>query len=230
MYVILLIALLVLAYLPILWVRAVMRWHGGEVQGMPGTGGELAVHLLEARGLEGVSVESTEEGKDHYDPGDRTVRLSPSNYDGRSLTAVAVAAHEVGHAVQHAEQHRLMALRHALAPRVQVAERIALGVLGAAPLLGVLLRSPIVTLVMIVAAVVLFATRLFMHLLTLPLEWDASFGKALPAIERGQYVAPEEVPAIRRVLRAAAFTYMAAALADVLSVWRWLAVVRGRMF
>ena len=69
-------------------------------------------------------------------------------------------------------------------------------------------------------------SRIVLHLVTLPMEWDASFGKALPIITQGRYVAPTEERAVRRVLRAAALTYLAAALADLLSVWRWLIIFR----
>lgn len=221
-------AVLLLLYGPLLIVRLVLRWYATPVAGMPGTGGELATYLLQARGLNDVVVEETDEGRDHYDPGDRAVRLSPSVYGGRSLTAVAVAAHEVGHAVQHADGHALMKMRQWLYPRVQVAERVALGVLGFAPVVGAVVRSPVITIALVVAAVTLFLSRIGMHLLTLPVEWDASFGKALPAIARGQFVAPAELPAVRRVLGAAALTYVSAALADLLSFWRWIALLRGR--
>jgi uncharacterized protein len=219
---------LVLIYSPSLAVRWVFRYYARPVAGMPGTGAELARYLLDARGLTEVSVECVDDGQDHYSPDEGAVRLGKTNFDGRSLTAVAVAAHEVGHAVQHADGHRLMALRNWLAPKVQVAERLAILGFGIAPVLGAVIRSPVLTALMLLCAVVLFLGRVSMHVLTLPLEWDASFGKALPVIVRGQFVAPEEVPAVRRVLRAAALTYVAAALADLLSVWRWFALLRGR--
>ncbi|MBT6276160.1 MAG: zinc metallopeptidase [Chromatiales bacterium] len=222
---ILYIGLLALAYVPWLWVRAVMRMHGKDVPGMPGTGGELATHLLALREMD-VKVERGKEGEDHYDPIERTVRLSPSNFDGRSITAVAVATHEVGHAIQHYEGHAVMAIRNAMYGRVKTAETIAIAVLSVAPVLGFLFRNVVVTVILLLAAVALFFSRVIMHVVTLPLEWDASFGKALPIIEAGNYVAPEERVAVRRVLRAAALTYVAGALADVLSIWRWLLVLR----
>jgi Zn-dependent membrane protease YugP len=223
-----LIAILAVIYAPTLLVRYTLKRYSQPIPGMPGTGAELARYLLDTRDLPGVSVEVAEEGRDHYSPNDLAVRLSPSIHDGRSLTAIAVAAHEVGHAVQHAEGHVLMTLRNKLYPQVQVAERIALAVMGFAPIVGALIRSPAITVVLVAAALVLFLARVGMHLLTLPVEWDASFGKALPAIERGQFVAPAELPVVRRVLRAAALTYVAAALADLLSFWRWIALLRGR--
>ena len=228
MIAVLLIAILILVYVPSMTVRWVLKANSKPISGMPGTGGELAKYLLESRGLGDVKVEATEEGRDHYSPDERVVRLSPSNFEGRSITAVAVAAHEVGHAVQHAEGHPMMVLRQWLYPRVQVAERVAITFLGVAPVIGALVRSPTLTMVFLLAAIVLFLSRVAMHVVTLPVEWDASFGKAMPVIIRGQFIAPEEIPAARRVLRAAALTYVSSALADLLSFWRWFALLRGR--
>ena len=105
---------LALVFGPQLWVTATMRRHGAERPDYPGTGGELARHLLDEAGLQHVKVERIAAG-DHYAPDDKAVRLSAANFDGRSVTAVAVAAHEVGHALQHAEGYRPLMLRQRLA-------------------------------------------------------------------------------------------------------------------
>ncbi|MDA7723412.1 zinc metallopeptidase, partial [Pseudomonadales bacterium] len=96
--IVLVLILVVVVFAPSLWVRWVMNAHSEDLEGMPGTGGELAQHLIERFGLDSVKVETTEIG-DHYDPVDKRVRLSEANFSGRSLTAVAIAAHEVGHAM-----------------------------------------------------------------------------------------------------------------------------------
>src|SRR5258708_12299401 len=95
-------ALLVLAVVfgPQLWIRRVLAQHGGERPDFPGTGAELARHLLDEAGLQAVSVEKTDKGR-HYDPGARAVRLFPPHHDGRSVAPVAVAAHERSHAPPH---------------------------------------------------------------------------------------------------------------------------------
>ncbi len=95
--------LLALVFGPQFWVQWAMKRHGGERPDLPGTGGELARHLLDEAGLQSVPVEETEIG-DHYDPEARAVRLLPQNLAGRSVTAVAIAAHEVSHAIQHARE------------------------------------------------------------------------------------------------------------------------------
>jgi hypothetical protein len=92
--------LLALLLGPLLWIRRTLATHSTERTDYPGTGGELAEHLINDLGLTGVRVEKTDRG-DHYSPEDRTVRLSEKNLTGRSITAAAVAAHEVGHALQH---------------------------------------------------------------------------------------------------------------------------------
>ena len=220
------IAILAAVFAPKLWVRHVMGRHSAEIPCMPGTGAELAVHLVEKLGLEGVSVEMTGENQDHFDPSTRTVRLSPGNYNGKSLTAVAVAAHEVGHAIQYDRNERLIILRTRFAPFARLAERIGVMAFMVMPVVTAITRLPHAAGIMIAAGLLCMMTAVVFHLLTLPVELDASFNKALPILTEGQFVAPNEEPAVRSVLKAAAFTYVAAALADLLSLWRWLMILR----
>ena len=99
---------------PQFWIKWVMEKHAREQPEFPGTGGELARHLLDKAGLEDVKLERID-GGDHYAPEERTVRLSQRNFDGKSVTAVAVAAHEVGHALQHQDNYAPLMLRQRLA-------------------------------------------------------------------------------------------------------------------
>ena len=223
-----LIAIVVIAavFAPKLWVRHVMRRHSVEIPGMPGTGGELAEHLVEELELDGVSVEMTEEGQDHFDPRTKTVRLGPGNYEGKSLTAVAVAVHEVGHAIQFDRNEPLIRLRTRFAPYARLAERIGIMAIMIMPVILAITRVPHAAGIMIAAGVLSMMSAVVFHLLTLPVEWDASFNKALPILTGGQYIAPGEEKAVRSVLKAAALTYFAAALADLLSLWRWLLILR----
>src|SRR5262247_3498516 len=125
------------------WVRHVLERHGVERADLPGTGGELARHLLDLAGLRGVKVELTGDG-DHYDPEERAVRLLPQHHDGRSVAAVAVAAHEVSHAVQHANGEPAFALRFDLVRKVIWIDRIASGLLLLAPVILILVKAPAV--------------------------------------------------------------------------------------
>jgi uncharacterized protein len=207
------------------WVRHVLARHGVERPDLPGTGGELARHLLDARGLHGVKVELTGDG-DHYDPEDRAVRLLPQHHDGRSISAVAVAAHEVSHAVQHAGGERAFAMRFAMVKRVIWIDRIASGLLLLSPIVLLLVRAPPLFYVQLIAGFLLLTVRIGVHIVTLPVEFDASFGKALPVLERGGYLAASDMPAARSVLRAAAWTYVAAALKTLLDIARWFRILR----
>jgi hypothetical protein len=216
-------ALLALLFGPGLWVRAVMRRHGAERPDFPGTGGELARHLLDVAHLKDVRVEETPPGTDHYDPIARAVRLAPENLHGRSVTAVAVAAHEVGHAVQHRDGDPLLMTRTRWAGALDGVNKIAFGLLLSIPLLAIILKSPTVAAIQALAIVALIGARVLVHALTLPVEIDASFKRALPALERGGYLTPQDLPAARSVLKAAALTYVAGALAtliDIARVWR----------
>ncbi len=226
LYVLLAVVILAVVFGPKLWVRYIMRRYATEIPGMPGTGGELARHLVDELGLKGVSVEVTEENRDHFDPSTRTVRLGPSNHDGKSLTAVAVAVHEVGHAIQYDRDEPLIRLRTNLAPYARIAERIGVMAFMFMPVVLAVTRVPHVAGIMIAAGILSMMSAVVFHLLTLPVEWDASFNKALPILTGGGYIAPAEEQAVRSVLKAAAYTYVTAALADLLSLWRWLMILR----
>ena len=221
----LVLALVALIFGPQWWVRRAMRRHAHERPDFPGTGGELARHLLDLAGLAQVRVELAPQG-DHYDPVQKTVRLTPQNHDGRSVTAVAVAAHEVSHALQDADGNRLLASRVKLARVAQGIEIAAAIILATAPLVMALVRSPALLVLQIAVVVILMGSRLVVHLLTLPVEFDASFRRALPILERGGFLSPSDLPAARTVLKAAALTYVAAALVTLLDVTRLLRVLR----
>lgn len=219
----LVLALLALLFGPQLWVRATMARHAGERADFPGTGGELAEHLLAEAGLSHVRVEVFD-GGDHYDPDAKAVRLSQANFHGRSVTAVAVAAHEVGHALQDAQGYRPLVIRQRLARFGLHVERIGAIVMMTTPIMFALTRAPSVMVAQVAGAVFILGFTIAVHLATLPTEFDASYRRALPTLEN--YLKPEDMPGARRVLRAAAFTYVAAALASLLDVLRWLRLMR----
>ena len=218
---------LLLVFMPTLWVRWVMQRYSADLPDLPGTGGELAQHLIERLGLEGVGVETSDIG-DHYDPENRMVRLSEGNWSGKSLTAVAVAAHEVGHAVQHHQNDARLNARTKLIPIVTVLGQLSVGVLTVVPIIGLLTRHPAPTLLIAGIGLSGLLFRMLLHLVTLPTEWDASFGKALPVLTEGKYISPEQEKFVRRVLGAAALTYFAAALADAFNLFRWASLLIRR--
>jgi Zn-dependent membrane protease YugP len=214
-------------FLPSIWVRWVMKRYARELPDLPGTGGELAKHLIQRFELNGVTAEVSDIG-DHYDPQERAVRLSEANWSGRSLTAVAVAAHEVGHAIQHQRKDPRLQARTALVPWVNVLGQASVGVLAVAPIIGVVVRHPVPPILIAVIGLSGLILRMLLHLFTLPTEWDASFGKALPILRQGGYISSQQELPVRRVLRAAALTYFAAALADAFNLFRWASLLLRR--
>ncbi|MDX5333325.1 MAG: zinc metallopeptidase [Gammaproteobacteria bacterium] len=216
--------LLLLVLGPGMWARWVLRRHAAPRADYPGTGGELARHLLDRHGLGAVPVEITESG-DHYDPTDKTVRLSADNYHGKSLTSVAVAAHEVGHALQDQAGYRPLRLRTDMARWAHRAQRIGSWLFVAVPLVALLTRMPHTGGLLLLAGLLSFGVAVLIHLVTLPVEFDASFGRALPLLAEG-YIAPQDQGRARHVLAACAMTYVAAALADILNLGRWLTLLR----
>ena len=211
--------------LPYAWVSWTLSRHGSDRPDLPGTGGELARHLLNYHDLASVTVETTDKG-DHYDPETKTVRLLRKHHDGRSLSAVAVAAHEVGHAIQDARGERALKLRQTLAHFAARTDTIAFWFFMAAPVLGILARTPLAFAAVIALGVALLAVRVVVNLVTLPVEFDASFGKALPILRHGRYLDERDMPAVRSVLRAAALTYVAGALISLVNLARWVRLLR----
>ena len=207
------------------WVRHMLAKHAADRPDLPGTGAELARHLLDEAGLQQVTVEQTDLG-DHYDPDALAVRLTPPHHDGRSISAVAVAAHEVSHAVQHARGEPAFKRRYHLVKNLTWIDRVASVILLLAPVVFAFVRVPSLLILQLVAGLALLAIRIVVHVTTLPVEFDASFGKALPVLARGRYLGAGDLPAARDVLKAAAYTYVAAALATLLDIARWFRILR----
>lgn len=201
-----------------------MSKHANQRDDFPGTGGELARHLLNDAGLTDVKLEVTDKMRDHYSPEDKAVRLSEDNMNGKSVTAVAVAAHEVAHAIQDRDGYAPLTLRQRLVKKTIIVERIGSAILMLTPVVFAFTRNPAAALLEIFAALGILASTILVHIVTLPTEFDASFKKALPVLEN--YLPPEEMKGARAVLRAAAFTYVAGALISLLNVARWLRILR----
>ncbi len=188
----------------------------GSAQGI--TGLQAAQYLLQRNGITDVEVEPVE-GRlsDHYDPRSKKVRLSVDNYRGSSLAAIAVAAHEVGHAIQHHVGYMPLQLRHSILPVTN------LGSWAAFPLfiLGMFLRTPLLMDI----GIVLFAGVVIFHLVTLPVEYNAS-NRALVQLKENGMLVSNEVNGAKKVLNAAAMTYVAATAMALLNLVRLL-ILRG---
>jgi hypothetical protein len=214
-----------LAVLPQMWVRRVIAKHSGERADIAGTGGEFARHLLDEMKLGHVKVEETNLG-DHYDPEAKVIRLLPQHLKGRSLAAIVIAAHETGHAMQDAAGYQPLQARTRLAKQAIRIEKVGAVVMLAAPIVMALARAPHILIIEVFAGVMLLAMSMLMHAVTLPVEFDASFRRALPVLKAGKYIPDRDMPAAREILRAAAFTYVAAAAMSLLDVARWFRVLR----
>ncbi len=214
-----------LAFLPQMWIRGVIARHSSERPDLAGTGGEFARHVLDGMGLHHVVVEETQHG-DHYDPDAKAVRLLPQHFGKRSLAAVVIAAHEVGHAMQDATAYGPLTARTRMARQADKIQKLGSVVMIAAPVMMILSKSPHIMLMQMGLGILILGSTVFMHAVTLPVEFDASFRRALPLLKTGNYISNRDMRSARQLLRAAAFTYVAAAAVSLLDVMRWIRVLR----
>ncbi len=217
--------ILSIVFLPGIWVQRVLATYSKPADRYSGTGAQLARFLLDKYGLQSVKVEETRQG-DHYDPADKAVRLTPDKYAGRSLTAITVAAHEVGHAVQDKEGFKPLKYRTHLVKATQKFEKLGAAILMISPFIGALTRAPGIGIIMFLGGLLTLGTSTLVHLITLPTEIDASFNRALPMLEKGNILKEVDKPHSQKILRAAAFTYVSASLMSLLNIARWFAILR----
>jgi len=189
------------------------------------TGREIAQAILTANGISGVTIEPGQGFlSDHYDPARRTVQLSPKNYDESSIAAISVAAHECGHVIQHAQGYAPLSVRTALVPLANIGTNLSWIFIIAGFIFANRLNVFGVGLLDI--GIFLFSFAVLFQLVTLPVEFDAS-RRALVQLNRLGMVAPDEQRGAKKVLDAAALTYVAAAAVAVLQLVRLL-ILRDR--
>jgi Zn-dependent membrane protease YugP len=182
------------------------------------TGAEMARAIMNRNGIQDVAIEGVEGMlSDHYDPRTRKVCLSEPIGRGASISSIAVAAHEVGHAMQHAQGYSPLALRSAMAPVVGFASMAAMPLF----MIGLFFRIPGVSGWLMDLGILFFAGAVVFHLVTLPVEFDAS-KRALVQLTQHGAIAPEEVSGAKKVLDAAALTYVAAAAMAAIQLLRLL--------
>ncbi|MBL8498095.1 peptidase [Nitrosomonas sp. JL21] len=222
---ILVILLTILIVGPSYWVKHTLAKYSQPDDRYPGTGGELARILLDWANLQTVTVELSEIG-DHYDPIAKAVRLTPDKFHGKSLTAVTVAAHEVGHAIQDRDGYLPLKFRTRLVQIVAPAEKLGAAILMIAPIITIITRAPTAGALFLLGGLLTLGSAAVIHLLTLPMELHASFARALPMLQHGKYLFQDDIPHARRILRAAALTYVSASLMTLLNIGRWWAILR----
>lgn len=183
------------------------------------TASQVARILLDYNGLENIQIERVR-GKltDHYDPRSKTLRLSENVYGSNSIAGIAVAAHECGHAIQDKEEYAPMRVRGALVPVANLGNYASWIIL----IIGICMGSADIAM----AGVLLFGAVVVFQLVTLPVEFNAS-SRALAALEQGTFLTSDEMPGAKKVLSAAALTYVAALVTAILTMLRLLLIAVG---
>ena len=178
------------------------------------TGAQAAQRILQRAGIYDVKIQRVA-GRltDHYDPTNKVLRLSDAVYDNTSVAAIGVAAHECGHAVQHAVHYKPLAIRSAIVPAANLGSQLSWPLFLAGLIFSF---RPLLT-----AGIVLFCGALLFQVVTLPVEFNAS-GRALVLLEETGIMGREEVGSTRKVLQAAALTYVAAVVSSLLQLLRLL--------
>jgi Zn-dependent membrane protease YugP len=215
----------VVVFGPGIWVQRVLDRYSVPANRYSGTGGQLARNLLDKHGLQTVAVEATDQG-DHYDPEAKAVRLTEEKFNGHSLTAITVAAHEVGHALQDRDGYAPLKMRTRLVKATRGVEKIGAGVLMVSPFLGIVTRAPVVGLLTFAAGMLTLGTAAVIHFITLPTEFNASFARALPLLDKHRILRQVDRPHAHKLLTAAALTYVSASLMSLLNIARWIAILR----
>ena len=184
------------------------------------SGYEMAKEILTRNGINNVEIEKIDgELTDHYDPRKKVLRLSNENFRGGSMAALGVAAHEVGHALQHKDSYGPLAIRNSIAPVVSFGSTLAFPLL----IIGFLLTNNM----LLDIGIILFTGVVLFHLVTLPVEFNAS-SRAVAELRKTGYFQDDEIAVSRKVLNAAAMTYIAATAVAVLQLVRML-LIRGAM-
>ena len=190
------------------------------------TGADVARELLKDSRISDVRVEPIAGNlTDHYDPKTKTLRLSEGVYNSQSLAAVGIAAHETGHAIQHNVGYGPLALRSGLVPMANIGSRLAFPLV----IIGIFLASGSGSfgLMLINVGILLYTIAVVFTLITLPVEFNAS-GRAVELLSEYRFLAPEELEPAKKVLSAAALTYVAAALTAILTLLRFILIANGR--
>ena len=193
-----------------------------QVRSMTGmTGAEAAQRILHQNGIYDVAVEHISGNlTDHYDPKNKVLRLSDATYGSNSVAAIGVAAHECGHALQHKDEYLPLKIRSAIVPAANFGSRLGIPII----LLGVILGS---NYMLIQIGIWVFSLAVLFQLVTLPVEFNAS-SRAVAMVERYGILSGDELRHTRKVLSAAALTYVAAAAASILQLLRLILLFGGR--
>jgi uncharacterized protein len=217
--------LIIIAFGLAMWAQSLVQRNfrkGSKVLASSGkTGVEVARKILDSEGLSDVRIELSRRGalSDHYDPTAKVIRLSEPVYRGSSIASLAVAAHEVGHAIQHANHYAMLVFRHKLFPVANISSQLAPFLLIA----GFLFRLP----GLLGVGIIFFSAAVLFQLVTLPVEFNASSRARTKLISLGMITNQEE-RGVGKVLNAAALTYVASTLIALLELVKYIMIFRER--
>ncbi len=200
-------------FLPNIWVNYILKNNNKNLPDMPFTGKQLGVKILEEQKIYNVSIEPIKQ-LDHYNPIKKKIHIGEDKLNKKSITSIAVVAHEIGHAIQDKENYKPLIMRQKLIEKTMIFQRLGsfLLIIGL-PSIFAFTKSPLITFIAAIIIMGCLSTNVLIHLITLPVEFDASFKRALPILEK--YVPKENMKQCRSVLRAAALTYLSQSIVSV---------------
>ena len=203
----------IVLFLPSLWVNYILKKYNKVLPDMPFTGRQLGKKILQEERINNVSINPIQQ-LDHYNPKEKKINISTDKLDKKSITSIAVVAHEIGHAIQDREEYKPLILRQSLIEKTMIFQRIGsfLLIIGL-PSIFAFTKNPLITLIAAIIIMGCLSTNVLIHLITLPVEFDASFKKALPILRK--YVPKQNLHQCKSVLRAAALTYLAQSIISI---------------
>ena len=203
----------IILFLPNIWVNYVLKNNNRVLSDMPFTGNQLGKKILEEEKIYNVSIEPIKQ-LDHYNPIKKKIHIGEDKLNKKSITSIAVVAHEIGHAIQDKENYKPLIMRQKLIEKTMIFQRLGsfLLIIGL-PSIFAFTKSPLITFIAAIIIMGCLSTNVLIHLITLPVEFDASFKRALPILEK--YVPKENMKQCRSVLRAAALTYLSQSIVSV---------------
>ncbi len=200
-------------FLPSIWVNYVLNKNNRILLNMPFTGNELGKKILQEQRITNVSIVPIRK-IDYYNPKEKKIHIGEDKLNKKSITSITVVVHEIGHAIQDKENYKPLIMRQKLVEKTTVFQRLgSLLLIIGLPSIFALTKSPIITFISAIFIMGFLSTNVLIHLITLPVEFDASFKRALPILQN--YVPKENMKQCRSVLRAAAFTYLAQSIVSI---------------
>lgn len=219
-YLILVVPALLLSVFAQIMVKSTFSKYSKKMSQRNITGTQAASFLLKVNGITDVKLGRIKGNlTDHYDPSDKTLRLSDSTYNSTSIAAIGVAAHETGHAIQHAKKYGPLNFRRFLVPVANIGSQLGPWL----AVLGIIMSFPI----LIDVGIILFSGAVLFYLITLPVEFNAS-SRALKILKQNQVLSDEELKGVKKVLSAAAMTYVASALVAMANFLRLVLISKNR--